>query len=570
MFQKINSLRIYLFYFFILVNTIKIVIIQNWLSGLSDGGIVFASFIINFIFFTLIYSFLYFRKKMWWLIAFYILHIIYYFFHISYYDFFANYLNAFQGFRLAKEGMDVLLIGAVPLHKIMLFLFLDTLVFVFLLSNFKEKQKTVITKHSRLIKIFLAIYLLIMTCLYFFDLPYKARKIEKKERSTLFQHQDIVALYGMLYHNIIEMLHYSFKEKDLLANIKYGDYKESKNNIANEPEYSFIFLQMESFQSGVVEYQYKNKHVMPYLFDLIQKPEVLYFPYMLAYHDGGGSSDTEWSVINNIDSFLSFPGVLLDNYTYSNSFIYSFTNSGYTTYAFHDNDMKYFSRHKAYPKMGFQKFFDIYEMPYPEELKDKWGVPDGYMFDYVVENVKKQDSPFLFYTITMTTHRPYNFLKGVYKNNFYKGSKDFDFLNSFSYLDAELKKFIEKLKSLNKKTYLVIYGDHAIRSIPKMKIPLIKIEDAKMEFVPFILLPLFETKERLGESITNKEFMVGFHDIAPTILELSKINYGHFFFGKNILDKNLQDEMYFKGKIFSRKKLYQQISKKFPLMKNEK
>ena len=560
-----------LFFFFIVLNTTKVVIIQDWLSGLQNDLIVLASFAISFLFFHCIYSALYLRKTKWWFCIFYILQIIYYIVHIAYYDFYRNPLNIFQTIFLLKEGIDVLLVGAVPLHPVMLFLFLDFFLFVFLIVDFKNKSKFISNKSKSLAISSLILYIVTMISLILFDLPYKVKKIRKEERRVLLKNQHVIALYGMFYHNIIATMHYSFKEKDRIAQISYGKYQEKSFVPLPEKEKpSFLFLQIESLQSMMIHYRYKDQLVMPYLANLVKHKEVVYFPYTLAYHDGGGSSDTEWSIMNNIESFLNFPGIILANYNYTNSFIQSFKNNHYLTYAFHNNYSKYFNRNKAYNKMGFDKFIDVYQMPYPEKLKPKWGIDDGPMFNYIFEYIQKTPEPFLFYIINMTTHSPYNFLDGIYKNDFYKGSKNYNFLNSFSYVDLELKKFIENIKSLNKKIYLVLYGDHTCKTLPNMKRPMVKIKEAKMEFVPLVIAPLFEVKAKNNPLKTStSNIIVSFHDIAPTVLELAQLSYGYCFFGNNLLDENLSDEIYFKGKIFSRTNLYRQITTLFPLSTNQ-
>ena len=410
-----------------------------------------------------------------------------------------------------------------------------------------------------------------MICLIIFDLPNKTKRIQKRERGAALKNERTIALYGMFYHNIIATIHYSFKEKNHIDHITYGKYQKREfNPIVEKDRASFLFVQIESLQSAMIHYRYKDQLVMPYLSELIKQKEVIYFPYMAAYHDGGGSSDAEWSMMNNIESFDSFPGFILDNYNYTNSFIHLFKDNNYSNYAFHNNYKNYFNRDNVYSKVGFHDFFDIHRMPYPDNFKRKLGIHDGPMFDFVSKKIQTTANPFLFYVITVATHRPFNFLKGIYQNDFYKDAKNYHFLNSFSYLDLELKKFIENVKSLNKKIYLVIYGDHSIKSLPNMKRPMIKIKETKMEFVPLIILPLFQTDQESDSlKVATSQIIVSFHDIAPTVLELAKLNYGYCFFGNNLLDENLRDEIYFKGKVFSRTNLYRQIATEFPLMKSK-
>ena len=150
MFKKVTLEKVLLF--FIILNTGKVAIIQDWLSGLMENLIVLASFSISFLFFSVVYRLMYFRKKKSWFCAFYILQIIYYIIHIAYYDFYGNHLNIFQGIFIIKEGIDVLFIGAVPLHPVMLFLFLDFFLFIFLIVNFKNKPQFIFDKYKRSIK----------------------------------------------------------------------------------------------------------------------------------------------------------------------------------------------------------------------------------------------------------------------------------------------------------------------------------------------------------------------------------------------------------------------------------
>ena len=58
--------------------------------------------------------------------------------------------------------------------------------------------------------------------------------------------------------------------------------------------------------------------------------------------------------------------------------------------------------------MGFNQFFDYKEMGYGSFY---WGLPEKKMFDFMLGHIKKEKQPFCFYSVTMSTHAPFESYK---------------------------------------------------------------------------------------------------------------------------------------------------------------
>jgi phosphoglycerol transferase MdoB-like AlkP superfamily enzyme len=104
--------------------------------------------------------------------------------------------------------------------------------------------------------------------------------------------------------------------------------------------------------------------------------------------------------------------------------------------AFHGNIGSYYDRNIAYPKMGYEKFYDIKGMGLKEE---GWGAPDSDVFNYAENKMKSLKQPFFTYAITMSSHGPFTNVNNYYNNSNYNDVKDQvsrDYMNSMSYVTA--------------------------------------------------------------------------------------------------------------------------------------
>jgi phosphoglycerol transferase MdoB-like AlkP superfamily enzyme len=294
---------------------------------------------------------------------------------------------------------------------------------------------------------------------------------------------------------------------------------------------------------------------MPYLNSL--REDSIYYPYMLSYHKGGGTSDTEFSVLNSVEPLDSFPAIKLTAYNYQNSLVSKLQKESYYTMAFHGNVGTFYNRDIALSKMGFTKFYDISTMNYEDE---GWGAPDDKVFSFAVDKMAKSKQPFLTYIITMTSHGPFESARNYFNNTQYDDIEDEivrNYYNSLNYVDNSIKDFVSQIQSKYSNTYIYIYGDHTpnINTEDYYQASLIE-GDKYLEFVPLFIITPDKQKH-----VEDKE-VASFLDIAPTILNTSTIPYTLYSDGINLLipDRALSSAIPLKGASFNRQLLYDKIS----------
>ncbi len=301
---------------------------------------------------------------------------------------------------------------------------------------------------------------------------------------------------------------------------------------------------------------------MPYLHSLTKKACI---PINFGLSLAGGTSDSEFSIINDIEPLSDYPSIELINYSYPNSFVKKLTNSSYSAVVYHGNEGNYFNRKYAFPKMGFQDYADIHKM----DLKHVgWGAPDKDVFNYIKSRLKSETKPFMAYAITMSSHGPFTNAGLYYKTKQFDNEKNpigKKYYTSMSYTDKMLGNFTKYIQKKYKNTYVLIWGDHT---------PAVNTDTYKQasfvdgnnyfEFVPlFILTP---DKQVYSEGKIAASFL----DIAQTILNASAIPYSLNSDGIDLLrwaKSNKKDINYtlvnkipYKGTFQSRSYLFQKIS----------
>lgn len=479
-------------------------------------------------------------KNAAFLFLFYFFQALYLFVHLAYFLYFNNAFHANQFFSQFFEGLDLAQHLAVPLNIKYLIIFIDLPIAIMILVNY-VKLNSFIRFNTKIINLICAIF--VSSLLFMLPLSYKNYKIFDEEKDRYKSEADIIGKIGLLGNDFLDLL--SFKdEKKLIKDFDYGS-QLSFNATGNKMK-NIICIQVESLSSGIVNYMYKGQYITPFLHELSSR--CIYYPYMIYYYGEGCTSDTEFSVLNSAVPLRRFPSFKLRNYSYPNSLIPNLLRSDYEAKAFHNNVGSYFNRRAAFSKMGFQKFYDLENMGLKEQ---GWGAADSELINYVINKLKRQQMPFFYYIITMSSHEPFNNVRLYYRNQLYD---DIDskiiknYFNSFSYVDNVLKDFILFVKNNLRDTYIFIYGDHDVYEISKY---LFKRKDA----VPlFIITP--EDKKYVENNL-----VVSSIDLAPSILYASGIKFCLRTKGVNLLDVPIKDNpIVFRNGKYSRQFLFERIN----------
>lgn len=485
---------------------------------------------------------------------------VYIFTNISYYLYYHSYLHFLQWISLFKEAMISATHLANPKNAQLLVVFIDVpfALYIFIKSFKKDVKRYTapLVKYSILLASLL-ILLVVETNNY-----KEGKSVVQYMEDRYAGETEIVERYGTLVNSAVNIFK-NYSETKLIEQLHYGRRQTSSGTISDNKgtdtlssgKPNVVVIQVESMDANIVGQQYNGSYVMPFLSSL--RENSIYYPYTLSYHQGGGTSDSEFSTINSLEPLDSFPAIKLTSYNYPNSYVSKLAKASYNTMAFHGNVGTFYNRNIALSKMGFNKFYDINSMKYEDE---GWGAPDDKVFSFALDKMSASKQPFMTQVITMTSHGPFESARNYYNNELYDGIEDAivqNYFNSFSYVDESIKSFIKSIQSKFPNTYIIIYGDHTpnINNIDFSQASFIE-GDKYFEFVPLFIL----TPDRQKHSENKK--IASFLDIAPTILAASRIPYDIKSDGSNLLESNIKFlKIPLKDMWFDRGWLYDKISR---------
>ncbi|KNY27120.1 LTA synthase family protein [Pseudobacteroides cellulosolvens] len=534
---------------FFLLNALKVTLFNYYIIPTQTADAFKNKFIMSFVVVFLSYVLVLSFKSRFMFILAYLIQIVYILVNFSYYLYYHSYLNVMQFISLFSEGFEAAKNSSAPLSFKMLIAFIDVPAFLFIAFNYikvRELRKKLLL--YRIVAVLVTIAVIVQVQITY----YNNKNFITTLMSDKFKGESpIVQWYGTVANSLVNVWIKS-SENQFIKQFVYGSQMIKDDNSLENP--NFVLIQVEAMDSIIVNTKYKNQYIMPYLNSLANKN--IYYPYVMSYHKGGGTSDSEFSIINSIEPLDEFPSIKLSNYKYNNSMLKKLKDGYYTNVAFHGNTDVFFNRDSAFPKMGFHEFYDIDKMG----LKQKgWGAPDKDLFKFASETIKKLEEPYLAYVITMTSHTPFSnvnryFSKSIYDDIEIQLIKNY--FNSMSYVDQCIKNFVEEIR--NDDTYILIYGDHA----PNLYSNLywqgsFKEDDKHFEFVPLIIITPDNKKFK------NEREAASFLDIAPTVLNNSGISFKLKTDGRDLIDPNSESkDIPFKGSKYDRSYLVEKIKKR--------
>jgi phosphoglycerol transferase MdoB-like AlkP superfamily enzyme len=480
------------------------------------------------------------KKFVWWI--FYIIQVIYIGGFLCYFDYFNSIFHLFQLATLFPEGSAVVEHFSVPFQINMLISIIDLPFFIHFMIKYKKVEWNKYLEHKKkyIIGISVGLFLLfelihIISGSSFIDY---AKDYPKKENQVVLQ-------YGTMVNSIYD---YAFNAdgKGLLKQYEYGVEITKQSTKSDMP--NVVMIQVESLDANIIHQKYNGKYIAPFLSSMAD--QYIYHRRMMSYHLAGGTSDAEYSIINSLEPFTSFPSMKLNGDKYPNSIAKIFRDAGYQVNGFHGNIGSFYNRTKAYTKMGFKMFYDIDKMGLSDA---KWGASDKAVFDFAYKTIKNEEKPFFTYIVTMTSHTPFRYVDDYVSINDYdtvesEGTKQY--YKSVHYVDDQIKQFVTKIQKLDPNTCIFIYGDHTPGDLNDYEKSSYITEDDYFEFVPLIII----SPEK--KQYTNTEYAVSFLDLAPTVLDFSGLSYTIRSKGESLYEGIEPTSLIpFKGKGYDRREL---------------
>ncbi len=357
-----------------------------------------------------------------------------------------------------------------------------------------------------------------------------------KSTSAFVNVYGILPLYAFEYYSFYAPAR--FENPDIRPPSVKNSITETEIN-AKTPD--IVAIQVESLDRKIIDYKHNGTEITPFLNEL--KDKGLYFENFYAQHVNG-SFDAEFSFLTStypVNKNYAFKTCDLSDF---DSLVKVLKEKGYQTYAFHSNDKRFFHRHRAFPDLGFDKFYSQKDFPLEKNLlvnyKSDFGTNDYDFFIQSADYLKEAESPFFAFFITATSHTPFDFYPlDQDKEQFRDIDNDLvrDYFKSMSFVDKSLKRFFRELRALSlfEDTLFIIYSDHEStidteNYSSKRKFVLKKEVKAPEN------IPLFIIHSDIEPAVLNEE---GTHaDIAPTILDLlgEEQRPGEFL-GRSLLEK---------------------------------
>ena len=535
-------------------------------------------FVSNFPFIIFLFSslfvLLYFVTRIKWSVlaaGFYILHSIFLFSQINYYIYYNVPMDFFAAFAVAGDGVLAFLKGSVAFDFKMLLPFIDLPVFILFILFYKKIR--IVFGRMRWKKWLLLSAAITAAIYHPFMATIECFRGEENTRAALIKTHGPLG-FSLLKKDLLDKFQiqivFSSEVVDNTVIIRDGDnkivsmtngldYGKRKWPGIEEDAFNFLFIQVESLQSGLEHMTYKETRIMPYLHEL--SSQSLYYPYCFAYHTAGGTSDCETSLFNNIEP-KDGARLKTASFAHENSFVKRLGEYSYNAYAFHNYTKVFYDRINAYKKIGFKAFYDFYDMGLSGSA---WGSEDRLMYEFILDHAEDWERPFLDYVITLSSHPGFAHINNYFHSNFLakiKSKRDRDALSCFVYVDMQLAKFIPEFRKRFPNTYIFIYGDHSLATIDfagKLIRSGVTVGEDYLEFVPLFII----TPDNLAKKYDS--VLASFHDLGPTVLSLlprredrEYIEYAAFG-GSLLFDDYSKMKVPFNGTLYDRELLLQAI-----------
>ena len=476
------------------------------------------------------------RKSYWIIIAIDLILSTWLFANILYYREFSNFLSL-SIIKTSGSTADNLGKSIVGITKISDFLtFLDVAVIIGLMASkvIKYDLRPLKLKFNLLLE-GLAVALIGVNLM-----------MAQKDRSGLltrtFDNSYIVKYLGMNQYAVYDAFK-TAQTSEQMAKANVSDLSSVKkylkvNYVKPNPEYTgvakgknVIVIHLESFQQFLIDYKWKGKEATPNLNKLYHSKNTLSFSNFYNQVGQGKTSDAEMMLENSLYGLQS--GSAMSSYGTSNTFesAPAILNQagGYTTAVMHGGAGSFWNRNNAYKQFGYHYFMPLSYYENKPKYYIGYGLKDKIFLSQSIKYIERLPQPFYLKLITVTNHYPYDLDK---KNQSIDptdtGDETVDgYVQTAHYLDQAIGEFLQWMKKtgLDKKTILVLYGDHygISGNHHKASAELLKQEEfTNFDNLKFQRVPLMFHMKGLKGGV--KDTYGGEIDVLPTLLNLLGIN----------------------------------------------
>ena len=190
---------------------------------------------------------------------------------------------------------------------------------------------------------------------------------------------------------------------------------------------------------------------------------------------GNRTANIEFELLTGFSNALLLEGTVpfqqsLSSMDYIPSMLNHLNTFDYKTVAIHPNNAAFYKRSSVYPAIGFDQFISIENMVHTDLIESEKYVSDEAVFNEMLDELYRSESPALIYGLTMQNHLP------TFENKFGETSIDVTDKNGDKDIELEMEQYAEGVKltdiafndfvntiqAYEEPTVVLFFGDHLI------------------------------------------------------------------------------------------------------------
>lgn len=320
--------------------------------------------------------------------------------------------------------------------------------------------------------------------------------------------------------------------------------------LSPEKQPNVILIILESFSNKVISPLGGLKGIAPNLDSLCTKSTV----FTNFYSTGNRSDRGISAVLGGYPSLLNTSIMVYPEKARSLTLLPEYFNRhNYYTSFYYGGDINFYNLKTFVLQSNCGKITTKADFPSELGRMTKWGVPDGYVFERALEDLKTEKQPFMKTIYTVSSHPPYDVPFSKIKGN----SNEAKYLNSVAYTDSCLGVFIDGFRKspLWANTLLIVTADHGhmepgptdITDPASYRIPLIwsgGVVDSLQQIETISMQSDFPVSliHQLGWKADSARFSRDFFNSKPHAFYMLDSGWGYvtpegkFYFDQNIRD----------------------------------
>ncbi len=313
-----------------------------------------------------------------------------------------------------------------------------------------------------------------------------------------------------------------------------------------------ILVTLESLQTFVLNNEMLGHEITPFLNELTQDKDTIYFPNFYHQTGLGKTSDSEFIIENGIYPrdgsavFFTHSGNTYD------SLANQFRQQGYYTNVMHPNNRSFWNRDIMYQALNIEHFYDVESYEIGEGDAVNWGMKDIPFVKQSAAIMEEMPKPFYTRMITLTNHHPFTLdEEDMFIPQYNSNSRTLNrYFQTVRYMDEAIRVFFDELKErgLYENSIIIMYGDHYGISENHNKAmgmyldkEITPYDNATLQRVPLFIHIPGSNKGYVEERLAGQL------DIRPTVLHLfGQETKGSIQFGQDVFSEDHEEFVIFR------------------------